>query len=209
VDWQKQPLGIAVVHRSPDGALALEHVSVNEDGGSLSGAWLLDRPERAQLLSLLSHWVVVGTEGGLIQASKVLSEPLPSANLISLIAACQKSEEVIHKAWREYKDEDLQKRSKLVPLRSPKWPDTSRAHDPASMLQQVGMSAFPETTPPEMRGVLAESRLAKYTVDSWQEIEADRLSRPYLANLWAERQLLPTDWLAANPCFWSQSPTTH
>lgn len=202
MDWQQQALGIAVVDQTPAGGLAVEHVGCDQSGAALTGAWLLDDPTSDQLTAMLSHWVVVGTRDGIQRSSKVLDRDLPSADLRSLVAACQAAEEVIMAAWQQYKDEAPKKRANLVPPNYPSWPEVNEDHDAAQILESLGRPAAPPGTPSEMRDVLALSRLVQYVVNAWQELESERMSRAYLVDLDPTWAVLPRQWAEQNPPFW-------
>ena len=199
MSWMNCPLGIAVVDETPSGDLAVEHVSIKEDGATLSGAWLLQEPRPADLNNLLTQWIIIGTRGGIERVSKTLGSEIRGADLRDLVAACVDAEEAIVAAWQTYKDEKPKNRAHLVPVRAPSWPIVHEDGDASDILVSLGRLAVPSGCPDEMHDVLALARLVQYVVDCWQELETDRLSRRYLAALDATRSVLPQSWVDANP----------
>jgi hypothetical protein len=203
VNTKQHALGFAVVDETPSGAVAIERVSVGAEQTLLTGAWLLEDPTRAQVDSLISQWIIVGTRDGIARISKILSQEVRSADLRSLIAACRSAENEIVLQWQAHKDAEPAKRAKLVPLDTPTWPVMGEIHEDATtVLATIRVAATPPGCDPEMRDVLALARLTQYVANAWQGLESDRLSRRYLAVIEPERSRLPASWLRENPCYW-------
>jgi hypothetical protein len=199
VAWYDKPLGIAVVDETLGGAVAIEHVTVTDGGAALSGAWVLPNPSPAEIDNLLRQWIIVGTRDGIDRVGRELGQSLSSADLRELVSACEAAESSILAAWQTYKDEEPKKRANLVPVGAPTWPRVQEDADAAAILHDLGRVAVPPGCAEDMRDVLALARLVEYVVNAWQELESERLSRPYLAAESPGRATLPTDWLAANP----------
>jgi HPt (histidine-containing phosphotransfer) domain-containing protein len=199
VAWDDKPLGIAVVDETIGAAVAIEHVTVGEAGANLSGAWVLSDPNPADLDNLLRQWIIVGTRDGIERICRDLGQSLSSADLRELVSACQEAESAILAAWQTYKDEEPKKRANLVPVGAPAWPRVQDDADAVAIMRDLGRVAVPPGCADEMRDVLALARLVEYVVDAWQELESERLSRPYLAAINPHRAHLPAAWLSANP----------
>lgn len=196
--WDHKPLGIAVVDETIDAALAIEHVTVGDAGAVLSGAWVLPDPTASDVDTLLRQWIVIGTRDGIDRVSRNLGRPVASADLRDLVAACQSAEATILARWQAYKDEEPKKRANLVPVRAPTWPKVQRNADAVEILRGLGRIAVPPGCAEEMKDVLAPARLVEYVINAWQELESERLSRPYLAASDPRRATLPAAWLTAN-----------
>jgi hypothetical protein len=196
--WNEKVLGIATVDLTPQGNLAVSHVSVDADGARLTGTWLLISPTTVELENLLAQWILVGTRDGVGRVSKVLGREMPSADLRELVGACELAETQLQEAWVSYRDDEPKKRANLVPPNWPSWPRVNDDHTAAQILVELGRLPYSEGTPLELRDILALTKLVKYVVDCWQELESERLARAYLAAGDPSRNLLPAGWIRTN-----------
>lgn len=203
--WKNQTLGIATLNAVSKGGLAIQHVTLNIEGATLTGSWLLGEGELTSTQPLITQWIPVGDAEGLKTAAKVLVSELPNASLVELVAMCRAAESELRKQWESHQAEDPKKREKLVPIREIPWPDLKNHEEPASALQSIGITPHPTNTPKEMRGPLALARLVQYIGNCWTELEIQRTSRKYLRSSSLPREILPGDWLKQNPPWWPKA----
>ncbi len=201
-DWKLDPLGFAVVDETNLGGLAIHHVSIRDEGVFFTGAWILRGPQPKEIQDRLSHRIPIGTVDGIKRIEAILGESFHSADLTDLVAACETAEESLNATWREYQSEEPKKRVNLVPLAARTWPAVTEDGDAARILKQIGKQPHPESTPPEMRDVLALARLVGYISETWYELEGERISRAYLNEGDTNRSLYPPAWLKAHPPYW-------
>lgn len=204
--WKARPLGFALVDESNSGALLVHHVSVrDEDGITMSGLWDFPDPDPQIVRDRLTHRIIIGTRDGIARTEKILGHSINSADLAGFVTACEEVDEALNNIWREYQNEEPKKRSNLKPLAARSWPPISEDGDAARILKRVGRVPYPSTTPTEVRDVLALANLVKYVVDTWYELETDRISRAYLNQGDTQRRLYPVDWVAKFPPYWPKA----
>lgn len=202
--WQEQPLGFAIVDETSKGHLAIHHVSILEEGIFASGLW--DLPEatpKKEIQDRITHWIVVGTNDGIAALNKRLGKKVKSADLSGLVAACETEEARLQAEWEQYRDQEPKKRSKLKPLAARNWPAVQDDGDAAKLLKRVGRRPYVEETPRDMRDIIAFSRLITYIMETWYELESERLGRHYLhTDEDDQRELFPPNWLKKHPPYW-------
>jgi len=201
-DWKLDPLGFAVVDETQKGDLAIHHVSIRDEGVFYTGAWVLRGPSSKEIQDRLRHWIPIGTVDGITKIKATIKESFTSANLTTLVTACEAAEDSLNETWREYQNKEPKKRANLVPLGAHTWPSVTKDVDAARILKQIGRQPPPESTPSEMRGVLALARLVGYISETWYELEGERISRAYLNNGDTRRAKYPPTWLKAHPPYW-------
>ena len=205
--WKDVPLGFALVDESNAGALIVHHVSVSDEGAKFTGMWEFLDPENQPTVvrDRLTHWIVIGTRDGIDRAEKVMGHIVTSADLAGLVLACEKAEQELVETWEVYRDEEPKKRANLKPLAARTWPSVSEDGDAAKILKRVGKLPFPESTPNDSRDILALARLIAYVIDTWFDLETDRISRAYLNEGDVIRRLYPTEWLTQFPPYWPKA----
>jgi hypothetical protein len=104
--------------------------------------------------------------------------------------------------WQAYKEEEPLKRANLVGLEAQSWPNITEDGEAAEILKRVGRAPYSDGTPEGMRDSLALTRLVSYVLNSWWDLETERLSRGYLNEGDKDRRLLPPQWVADNPPWW-------
>lgn len=199
-NWKSVPLGLAVVDET-EGGLAIHHVTTD---GALTGIWFLPDPTAKEVADRLAHWIVVGTQDGIKRTEAVLGEPVGSADLAGLVDAAKEALDYLEATWQDYRDAEPKKRANLVPLAAKTWPTIADDGDAAAILSRVGVTPFPESTPADMRDVLALARLVQYLVTMWADLETERTSRPYLHDGTPARPLPPA-WSESNPPWWPKA----
>jgi len=183
--------------------LAVHHVSVSDDGVSASGLWELPlKGSKSTLTNLLTHWVPIGTRDGIAATNRILGRKVVSADLASLVSACEASEVQLQDHWSAYQGLEPKKRANLKPLAAKTWPAIADDGDAARLLEKLGKSPYAQNTPVEMRDIIAMSRLVMTVADTWFELESERLSRSYLAGTDTTRSLYPPEWIAKHPPYW-------
>jgi len=202
--WQWNPLGFAIVHETSRGNLAIHHVSILEDGIFASGLWDLPAgTPKKEIQDRITHWIIVGTSDGIAATKKICGETLPSADLSGLVGACEAEEARLQAEWEKYRDLEPKKRSKLKPLAARNWPAVQADGDAAKLLKKVGRRPYVDQTPLDMRDIIAFSRLIIYIMETWYELESERLARHYLhSEQDQDRQLFPPDWLKRHSPYW-------
>lgn len=204
-NWKDKPLGIAVVDESKMGTLLIHHVTVGAEGIGLSGIWELIDPSPNEVSDRLTHYIIIGTRDGIDRTEQIIGQPIRSADLAGFVAACEAADEALNEAWQEYQDEEPKKRAHLKPLAARSWPAVSEDGDAAKILKRVGRTPHPPTTPTLTRDVLSLANLVKYVIETWYELETDRMSRAYLNQGDTERRLYPTEWLNQFPPYWPKA----
>lgn len=200
--WQVQPLGFAIVDETRPGVLVVHHVSIDDEHVASTGLWELVKPQAERTRNLLTHRIPLGTLDGVRLTEKILGERLRSADLAGLVAACESAEVQLNETWEAYRDEEPKKRANLKPLQARNWPLISSDGDAARILENIGRKPFPSTTPKDMRDILALANLTRYIIETWYELESERISRAYLRGNSEARDLYPPAWLSSNPPYW-------
>lgn len=206
-DWKSQPLGFALVDQAKSGNLLIHHVSIREEGVFFTGLWSLNNPDSKIVQDRLTHWLITGTRDGMAQIEAVLGENIHAANLAGLVTACEKADKSLNEIWQEYRDEEPRKRANLKPLAARTWPMVGEDGEAAKILKRVGRSPFPQSAPNETRDILALANLVSYVIETWYDLETDRLSRKYLQMDEDKRHLYPPEWLNKHRPYWPKADT--
>lgn len=200
---QQLPLGFAVVDETTKRHLAIHHVSILEEGILASGLWDLPiETPRSEIQDRITGWIVVGTNDGIAALNERLGQEVKSADLSGLVDACETEEARLQAEWEQYRDQEPRKRSKLKPLTARNWPAVQDDGDAARLLKRVGRRPYVAETPRDMRDIIAFSRLIIYIMETWYELEGERLGRHYLhTDDDHHRELFPPQWLKGHPPF--------
>lgn len=184
---------VAVVDIGSKGDVAIEAVSILEDGCVLSGAWTLEASEGEDIRNILFNKLI-------LVLCKEASEILVRlgldgfAEINSFLYDARESAESTERSFMSYVAEDPRKRSKLIEPSLTNWPDPFILAESAKVLNSMGKQAHPLNTPSDMRRTLAASRLLKLLIDAWLSDERERVSRKFLNTNPADARLLPPSW---------------
>jgi len=204
-EWKMKPLGFAIVDEAKSGNLLIHHVSIREEGVFFSGLWNLQGVDPKGVQDRLTHWLIVGTRDGIAHAETLLGQEIHAADLAGLVAACEEADKSLNETWLEYRDEEPKKRANLKPLAARIWPAVGEDGDAAKILKRVGQSPFPQSTPIETRDILALAKLVAYVIETWYDLETDRLFRKYLNDEEGQRNLYPSEWLSKHHPYWPKT----
>lgn len=201
--WQEQPLGFAIADETSKGKLAIHHVSVMSEGIFASGLWGLSKSSsKTEIQDRITHWIPVGTTDGIAALQDRVGKKFKSADLSELVAACEEEEAQLQREWEKYRDEAPKKRANLKPLSARSWPAVHEDGDAAKWLKRVGRRPYSPNTPPDMRDIIAFSRLVIYIMEVWFDLESEGLGRHYLHKEDDERDLFPREWLKKHRPYW-------
>lgn len=204
-EWKSKPLGFALVDENKSGELLIHHVSIRDEGVFFSGLWNLKDADVEMIQDRLAHWLILGTRDGIAHIEALLGHEIQAANLAELVAACEEADKELNELWLEYREEQPRKRANLKPLAARTWPAVGEDGDAAKILKRVGRSPFPRSTPTDTRDILALANLVSYVIETWYDLETDRLSRKYLQGEEVQRNLYPPDWLSKHGPYWPKS----
>lgn len=184
---------VAVIDIGSHGNVAIEAISIQEDGSVLSGAWILESSEEGDIKNILFNKLilVLCKEASEILVKLGFEGPV---EIGSFLHDAKGSAESTKRLFLSYVAADPKKRNKMVEPSLMNWPEPFILADSDKVLHSMGKQAYPENTPSDMRRTLATSRMLKILIDAWLSDERERVSRKFLNPDPAAVRLLPPSW---------------
>ena len=90
--------------------------------------------------------------------------------------------------------ENPKKVKTLVPPKWANWVNVLEIEDPIRSLVNSGRSAHPDSTPEDMKSLIALARMVRHVLDQWRDLEESRFARKFLEASKADPALWPTNW---------------
>ena len=207
---------IAIVDHISTEEVAIESISVTEESCDLSGAWLINSKDSQLLLNILSGKLII--ELGSSESPAAISKSQDHVSIQDFLDDARQEIEVANKLFNDHVQRNLQEYSsymqvppaerKLLPKVVKKnlvqpdfsnWPDVVDLNNPEQGLRTLGKLESIVGTDPEMKRVLAASRLLQILVYMWKNDEVERNNRVYVLGSDAEMTILPRSWLNKLP----------
>jgi len=209
---------IAIVDHISTEEVAIESISVTEESCDLSGAWLVNARDSQLLLNILSGKLIIELGSSESPAAKIKPKSQDQISIQDFLDDARHEIEIANKLFNDHVERNLQEYSSymqvapaertllpkvvkknLVPPDFSKWPDTVDMNNPEQELRKLGKLASIVGTDPEMKRVLAASRLLQILVYMWKSDEVERNNRVYVLGSDAEMTILPRSWLSKLP----------
>jgi len=209
---------IAIVDHISTEEVAIESISVTEESCDLSGAWLVNSKDSQLLLNILSGKLIIELGSSESPAAKIKPKSQDQVSIQDFLDDARHEIEIANKLFNDHVERNLQEYSSymqvapaerkllpkvvkknLVPPDFSKWPDTVDMNNPEQELRKLGKLASIVGTDPEMKRVLAASRLLQILVYMWKSDEVERNNRVYVLGSDAEMTILPRSWLSKLP----------
>jgi hypothetical protein len=186
--------GITVAQLLLDGTLAFGQVKNSLSGSSLSGNWVFSQDDSDAISSVCRSHIVVSTEATLRQIEKASSQRIFHGNFGALTASIQTEENKLKIEWEKHLLENPKKAKTLVEPNWANWNNELNIEDPVTSLIKSGRSAHPESTPDDMKSLIALARMVRHVIDLWRETEDSRFSRKFLSISEEDPRLWPPSW---------------
>jgi hypothetical protein len=187
---------LAVFDLVSESKVAISTISITTDEVVLSGAWVLDQAQEAEIALILSDRLAIPLSS---EAAKKFSEDKTGYKKVSLaqfVSEAKSEANLGRESFDKYKNEDLKKRKNLVAPEFYEWASVPDLMQSESHLDSFGLVEGYEGTAPEMRQVLAAARVLQYLILKWKSDELSRSGRKYVEGENATVTILPKSWLA-------------
>lgn len=182
-------ISIAILDETKD-YIAIESISVMKNSCVLSGAWVLESTESIQKESLISNKLVLNISK---ETSKVQAKA-SQVNLSDFLRDAAGEAQIAIQEFNEYVAEDPKKRKNLVQPTFFDWPESIDLENITHYESVFKIKMDFENAQPEIRKVLAVSKLVQHLINSWHLDEQERCNRRYLDNVQVNYTLLPRSW---------------
>ena len=186
--------GLVVAHALPSGKIAFGQVKNSLSGTSLSGNWIFSQDESDAISSVCRSHILVSTKGTLKLIESTSSQNVFYGDFDALVSSIQSVENDFKREWDAHLAENPKKAKTLVQPAWPNWQHNLRIEDPISSLINAGRSAHPESTPEDMKALIALARMVRHVLDIWRELEDSRSSRKFLEISKEDPRMWPPLW---------------
>jgi|UPI00048AFDFA hypothetical protein len=191
---QDKIYGITVACLLPDGTIAFGQVKNTLSGTSLSGNWVFSVDQFDAITSVCHSHVVIADE----ETRRAL-EAISGLNFLfgefgEFVNCVMESEKRFKDEWEEYLVKNPKKTKTLVTPVWPHWHDDLSIDNPIQSLSNSGKSAHPDSTPEDMKALIALARIVRHALDNWRSLEDMRVARKYLDLSVGEQKFWPSDW---------------
>ena len=186
--------GLVVAHTLPDGKIAFGQVKNSLFGTSLSGNWIFSRNESDAISSVCRSHILVSTKATVNLIESTSSQKVFYGDFDALVSSIQSLENDFKHEWESHLSKNPKKAKTLVQPAWPNWRNRSTIDDPISSLINAGRSAHPDSTPEDMKALIALARMVRQVLDIWRELEDSRFSRKFLEISKEEPRLWPPNW---------------
>ena len=110
------------------------------------------------------------------------------------MSSIQTLEKNFRTEWETFLEGNPKKAKTLVPPKWSNWSNVLEIEDPIRSLANSGRSAYPDSTPDDMKSLIALARMVRHVLDQWRDLEDSRTARKFLEASKAEPALWPTNW---------------
>jgi hypothetical protein len=186
--------GITVAQLLPDGNLSFGQVKNSLSGTSLSGNWIFSQDDSDAVSSVCRSHIVVSTEATLRQIEKVSSQSIFHGDFAALVASIQTEENKLRSDWEKHLLDNPKKAKTLVEPNWANWKNELNIEDPVASLIKSGRSAHPDSTPDDMKSLIALARMVRHVIEIWRDVEDGRFSRKFLSISKEDPRLWPSSW---------------
>ena len=186
--------GITVAQLLPDGTLTFGQVKNSLSGTSLSGNWHFSQNESDAISSVCRSHIVVSTQATLSQIEKASNQTIFYGDFAALVTSIQIEENELRSEWEKHLLENPKKAKTLVEPKWANWKNELNIADPVSSLIKSGRSAHPDSTPGDMKSLIAMARMVRHAIELWRDLEDGRFSRKFLNISKEDPRLWPPSW---------------
>jgi len=186
--------GITVAHLLSDQNIAFGQIKNSISGTSLSGNWVFSSKQRNEITSICrSHILISNLKTR--RALEAISKVDFTFGDFPYFLTCVKDEELnLKNEWEAHIFENPKKAKTLVTPVWPSWQTDLSIEDPIQALTRSGKSAHPDSTPDDMKSLIALARIVRHALDNWRDLEDIRIGRKYLGLSKGEPRLWPPAW---------------
>jgi hypothetical protein len=187
--------GLVVAHVLPDESLAFGQVKNSLLGTSLSGNWIFSKDDSDGISSVCRSHILIATEEVLGIIENVSSQSIFYGDFNELVSSIQSLERDLKESWEKHLLENPKKTKTLVEPNWSKWMNVLEISNPIESLTQSGKSAHPDSTPDDMKSLIALGRMARHVLDNWRELEENRVAKKFLKLSQVEPRIWPPNWV--------------
>ncbi len=186
--------GIAVAHLLSDDSIAFGQVKNSLSGTSLSGNWIFTSSDHEEISSVCRSHILISNSETLRAVEKNSDHSFFFGDFKNLMSSIQSLETNFRAEWESFLEGNPKKAKTLVPPKWANWANPFEIEDPISSLANSGRSAYPDSTPEDMKSLIALARMVRHVLDQWRDLEDSRIARRFLEASKAEPALWPANW---------------
>jgi hypothetical protein len=186
--------GLTVAQLLPDESIAFGQVKNSLTGTSLSGNWLFSQKDSDAISSVCRSHILISNMVTLERITRSSSQNIFYGNFDDFVSSIKSDEENLRIEWEAHLQENPKKAKTLVSPTWANWKNTLSVEDPIGSLIASGRSAHPDSTPDDMKSLIALARMARHVLDIWRELENSRISRKFLKGSREAERLWPHNW---------------
>lgn len=186
--------GIVVACAVDSKTIAFGQVKNSLSGTSLSGNWIIDVNDPHGMGSICRSHVLISDVSTFNSIQTALKDEVYFGEFNELVLCIKSAEKEFRDEWENYLSENPKKAKTLVEPSWLSWPNILDINYPVESLVQSGKSAHPESTPEDMRSLIAMARMVRQVLDNWRSIEEQRTVRKFLKTSNELPRLWPPGW---------------
>ena len=186
--------GLTVAQLLPDGQISFGQVKNALSGTALSGNWVFAQNMSGEISAVCRSHILVATQQTVELIRKTSNQIIFHGDFNELLASIQSEEIELRTEWDAHLLKNPKKAKTLVEPTWANWENALAIEDPVSSLNNLGRSAHPDSTPDDMKSLIALARMTKYVLDIWRELEESRFSRKFLNVSKEDPRLWPPNW---------------
>lgn len=186
--------GITVACALSNETIAFGQVKNSLSGTTLSGNWIIDADDARGLSSLCRSHVLISDVDTFNSIQTALNDELYFGDFNELVSSIKSLEKEFRDEWDRYLFENPKKAKTLAEPRWLTWPHVLDINYPVQSLVKSGKSAHPDSTPEDMRSLIALARMVRQVLDNWRFLEDQRSVRKFLETSNQLPRLWPPSW---------------
>ena len=191
---QDKIYGITVACLLPDGTIAFGQVKNTLSGTSLSGNWVFSIDQFEAIISVCRSHILIADEETCRALETTSGLKFLFGEFSDFVNCVKGAEKRLKDEWEEHVLENPKKTKTLVPPVWPHWHNDLTIHNPIQALSNSGKSAHPDSTPEDMKSLIALARIVRHALENWRSLEDMRVARKYLDIAVGKQKIWPTDW---------------
>lgn len=174
--------------------VAISTLSVTTEECVLSGGWILQRTNIADVKNVLTDKLILPTSINDETKELSLELDLKIVSFEDFLREAQLESKIAIEQYEEFKAEQPGKRKNLVIPDFYSWPSKIDVLKPKEELKKINLQENISGTAPEMEQVLSAARLVKFFIDKWLADESERSNRKFVQGEAKRATPLPTSW---------------
>lgn len=186
--------GITVAHLLSDDSIAFGQIKNSLLGTSLSGNWIFSTSDMHAIASVCRSHILISNNETFNAIEKKSDQTIFYGNFSDLVSSIQALEANFRTEWESFLVANPKKAKTLVTPKWANWENVFEVEDPIRSLSNSGRSAHQDSTPEDMKTLIALARMVRHVLDQWRELEDSRVARKFLEASKAVQSIWPNNW---------------